>query len=109
MFIRLLLTFTGSSPEGIAVDSVAKLLFYTDNGRNTVNVVRIDNGDHKVLVAYARHPRAIQVDPINRYSLHDFVLLALPSRSGLFCSNRPQTPLDIMLSECPSDLMHAGM
>lgn len=66
MVIFLLLMLLGSSPEGIAVDSVAKLLFYTDSGRNTVNLVRIDNGDHKVVVAYARHPRAIQVDPINR-------------------------------------------
>ena len=65
---RILLLFViGSSPEGVVVDATAKLLFYTDNGRNTINVARTDNSrDHLVLITYAKHPRTIQIDPIRR-------------------------------------------
>ena len=59
----------GSSPEGVAVDATAKLLFYTDNGRNTINIARTENSrDHAVLISYAKHPRTIQIDPMNRFA-----------------------------------------
>jgi len=62
------LSSAGSSPEGVVVDAMAKLLFYTDNGRNTINVARTDNsGDHLIIITYAKHPRTIQIDPMRRY------------------------------------------
>ena len=52
----------GSSPEGVVVDAMAKLLFYTDNGRNTINVARTENSrDRRIIVTYAKHPRTIPV------------------------------------------------
>ena len=61
---------SGSSPEGVVVDAMAKLLFYTDNGRNTINVARTDNSrDRRVLITYAKHPRTIQIDPMRRSTL----------------------------------------
>ena len=49
------------------VDAMARLLFYTDNGRNTINVARTDNSrDHLILITYAKHPRTIQIDPMRR-------------------------------------------
>jgi len=60
----------GSSPEGVVVDAMAKLLFYTDNGRNTINVARTDNShDHRIVITYAKHPRTIQIDPMRRSAL----------------------------------------
>ena len=64
----------GSSPEGVVIDAMAKLLFYTDNGRNTINVARTDNSrDHRVLITYAKHPRTIQIDPMRRSALHEWL------------------------------------
>jgi len=62
---------SGSSPEGVVVDATARLLFYTDNGRNTINVARTDNSqDHLILISYAKHPRTIQIDPMRRSLSH---------------------------------------
>ena len=73
--------WSGSSPEGVAVDAIAKLLFYTDNGRNTINVARTDNSrDHLIIISYAKHPRTIQIDPMRRLA---FSLLLIPSNDGL--------------------------
>ena len=36
--IRICFSFTASSPEGIAVDPYAQLIFYTDNGPDNIRV-----------------------------------------------------------------------
>jgi len=66
-FTNILSLTLGSSPEGVVVDAMAKLLFYTDNGRNTINVARTENNrDRRIIITYAKHPRTIQIDPMRR-------------------------------------------
>ena len=52
-----------SIPDGLVVDDVSRLLFYTDTGLKVVGVVTLVGHFHKVLVADGLdHPRAIVVD-----------------------------------------------
>jgi len=54
----------------VVVDAKARLLFYTDNGRNTINVARTDHShDHRIIITYAKHPRTIQIDSMRRSAL----------------------------------------
>lgn len=53
-----------SSPEGIAIDWVAKLLFWTDSGKETVEVAHLITKKRKVLVRdMLVNPRGIAVHP----------------------------------------------
>ena len=55
----------GSIPDGIAVDAISRLLFYTDAGRKLIAVMTLDGSFHKVIVTEGLdHPRAIAADPI---------------------------------------------
>uniref|UniRef100_A0A8C5NE07 Nidogen-1-like n=1 Tax=Gouania willdenowi TaxID=441366 RepID=A0A8C5NE07_GOUWI len=61
-------SFTGgeiiSSPEGIAVDHVARLLFWTDSMRDTIEVSKLDGSHRRVLFdTDLVNPRPIVTDP----------------------------------------------
>lgn len=57
---------SASQPEGIAVDPVARLLFYTDNGRDTINLAKLDGSDHRIIIQNSKDPRTIQVDTLHK-------------------------------------------
>ena len=53
------------SPEGVAVDWISKNIYWTDSGRDRIDVVRFDGTSRKNLIAEGLvNPRAIAVDPI---------------------------------------------
>lgn len=50
--------------DGLAVDWVARNMYWTDTGRNTIEVARLDGTSRKVLVNNSLdEPRAIAVFP----------------------------------------------
>lgn len=52
------------SPEGIAVDWVSRLVFWTDSGLKRVEVANLDGSLRKVLLdKNIQHPRGIAVNP----------------------------------------------
>lgn len=53
------------SPEGIAIDHVARLLFWTDSMRDTVEVSKLDGSNRRVLFdTDLVNPRAIVANPV---------------------------------------------
>lgn len=53
------------SPEGIAIDHVARLLFWTDSMRDTVEVSKLDGSYRRVLFdTDLVNPRAIVANPV---------------------------------------------
>ena len=57
-------------PDGIAVDWVARNLYWTDTGTDRIEVSRLNGTSRQMLLAeYLDEPRAIAVDPINGYVL----------------------------------------
>lgn len=53
------------SPEGIAIDHVARLLFWTDSMRDTVEVSKLDGNHRRVLFdTDLVNPRAIVANPV---------------------------------------------
>ncbi len=53
------------SPEGVAIDWVAKNLYWTDSELDRIDVSRLDGTNHKTLIRDDLvNPRAIAVDPI---------------------------------------------
>jgi len=53
-----------ATPDGLAIDWVHGLLFWTDTGRNEVNVMDLNTKHRKVLFSKdLDEPRAIAVDP----------------------------------------------
>lgn len=53
-----------NSPDGLAVDWVAKNLYWTDAGRKTIEVARLTGLSRKVLISEGlEEPRAIAVFP----------------------------------------------
>lgn len=53
------------SPEGIAIDHVARLLFWTDSMRDTVEVSKLDGSHRRVLFdTDLVNPRAIVANPV---------------------------------------------
>ena len=61
---------TGSRqfPEGIAIDWVARNLYWTDSGKRVLEVASLDNPNlRRVLVdTQVRNPRGIAIDPTAR-------------------------------------------
>lgn len=53
------------SPEGIAIDHVSRLLFWTDSMRDTVEVSKLDGSHRRVLFdTDLVNPRAIVANPV---------------------------------------------
>ncbi|KAK6165881.1 hypothetical protein SNE40_022703 [Patella caerulea] len=57
-----------TSSEGLAIDWIGRNLYLTDDGHQTINVVRLDNRTiHYTVVTNVSHPKAIVVDPNTGY------------------------------------------
>lgn len=55
-------------PEDIAIDWINRKLFWTDAGRQTINVIHLNGTNRRALIATGHDkPRAIILDPINDY------------------------------------------
>lgn len=51
-------------PDGVAVDWVARNLYWTDTGTDRIEVSRLNGSSRKVLINdYLDEPRAIALDP----------------------------------------------
>ena len=55
-----------NSPEGLALDWLAKRLYWVDDRSNTVEVVNTDGSDRRVLKDGLDRPRDIVVDPFQK-------------------------------------------
>ena len=55
-----------NSPEGLALDWLAKRLYWVDDMSNTVEVVNTDGSDRRVLKDGLDRPRDIVVDPFQK-------------------------------------------
>ena len=54
------------SPDGIAVDWIARNLYWIDAGTDRIEVSRLDGSSLRVLIAEGlQEPRAIVLDPLN--------------------------------------------
>ncbi|XP_071088674.1 sushi, von Willebrand factor type A, EGF and pentraxin domain-containing protein 1-like [Haliotis cracherodii] len=52
--------------DGLAIDPVSRLIFYTDRGNDVIGVVTIATKHHKIIIQENTHmPRHIEVDPVN--------------------------------------------
>ena len=52
------------SPDGVAVDWIARNLYWTDTGTNRIEVARLNGTSRKVLISDGLdEPRAIALDP----------------------------------------------
>ena len=57
---------SASVADGIAVDPISRLLFYTDTGKDTISLMKLDGTSERVIVSTnLDEPRDIEVDPIN--------------------------------------------
>uniref|UniRef100_A0A3Q2WR41 Low density lipoprotein receptor-related protein 4 n=1 Tax=Haplochromis burtoni TaxID=8153 RepID=A0A3Q2WR41_HAPBU len=76
--------------DGLAVDWVARNMYWTDTGRNTIEVARLDGTSRKVLVNNSLdEPRAIAVFPSKRFLFWtDWGHIAKIERSHLDGSDR---------------------
>ena len=55
-----------SVADGLAVDSISRLLVYTDAGTDTINLLSLDGTKQKVVInSGLDQPRAIELDPLN--------------------------------------------
>lgn len=53
-------------PDGLAVDSASRLIFYTDAGNNIIAMIAISSYHHRVVVdSNLDEPRAIELDKLN--------------------------------------------
>ena len=62
-FTHRCLAISGSSPDGIAVDPVAQLVFYSESGPNRISMAKLDGSDRLVIISNAADPRSICLDP----------------------------------------------
>ncbi|XP_053386020.1 uncharacterized protein LOC123539293 [Mercenaria mercenaria] len=54
-----------SIPDGLAIDSISRLLFYTDVGNHLIALMELDGSNHAVVVSKdCDQPRAIVLDPM---------------------------------------------
>ena len=54
-----------SNPDGIAVDWLARNLYWTDSGTDRIEVSRLDGSSRKIIICdELDEPRAIIVDPV---------------------------------------------
>jgi len=57
---------TLQSPDGLAVDWIAKNLYWCDKGTDTIDISRLDGRYRKVLIREGlQEPRAIALDPFH--------------------------------------------
>jgi len=73
------------NPDGLAVDWVARNLYWCDKGLNTIEVSKLDGRFRKVLINEGlQEPRAIALDPrygyVDIFSFCDF--RAAPTNAG---------------------------
>ena len=62
--LQHIIQFGLGQPEGMAVDWVAHNIYWTDTGKNTIEVARLDGSSRKVLVwRNLKEPRALALDP----------------------------------------------
>lgn len=56
------------SPEGVAVDWISRRLYWTDSGKDTIEVASLDNSTLRTVVINRGlvNPRGIAVDPLQR-------------------------------------------
>lgn len=65
-----------SNPDGIAVDWIARNLYWTDSGTDRIGVSRLNGSSHKVLIAKGLdEPRAVVVHPVGGYVVSYFSCL----------------------------------
>ena len=58
--------FSDSRVEGIAVDFMSRLLFYTDSGNDNIVMLTLDGTQEKIVVnSSLSEPKAIELDSIN--------------------------------------------
>ena len=72
--VKRVAQFGISQPEGLAVDWIARSLYWTDFGRGRVEMSRLDGQSRLVLVWQDVRPRAIAVDPTNGSVFHYFAV-----------------------------------
>ena len=62
----LFLLIIASVADGLAVDSISRLLVYTDAGTDTITLLSLDGTKQKVVInSGLDQPRAIELDPLN--------------------------------------------
>lgn len=56
------------SPEGVAVDWISRRLYWTDSGKDTIEVASLDNSTLRTVIINKGlvNPRGIAVDPMQR-------------------------------------------
>ena len=60
------LSIIDSVADGLAVDSISRLLVYTDAGTDTITLLSLDGTKQKVVInSGLDQPRAIELDPLN--------------------------------------------
>lgn len=54
-----------SNVEGVAIDWMGRNLYWTDEGLNTINVIKLEKNNYRRTVIHDStfHPRAIVLDP----------------------------------------------
>ena len=58
------LSFTGANPDGIAVDSENRHVYWTDAGTDRIERTNLDGNDRQIILEDDfQDPRAIVVDP----------------------------------------------
>ena len=56
--------YAGSVPDGIAIDTISRLVYYTDAGADIIAVMTLDGSQHFTLVTEdMTQPRAIVLHP----------------------------------------------
>jgi len=56
------------NPDGIAIDWIARNLYWTDSGTDRIELSRLDGSSHKVLITEdLAEPRAIVLDPLRGF------------------------------------------
>lgn len=62
------------SPEGVAVDWISRRIYWTDSGKDTIEVASLDDGKLRAVIIKSDlvNPRGITVDPHQKYVLHSF-------------------------------------
>ena len=57
--------FSDSMVNGIAVDYMSRLLFYTDSGKDRIVLLTLDGTQEKIVVnSSLDEPKAIELDPV---------------------------------------------
>lgn len=62
--------FSDKQISGLAVDWIWNSIFWTSKEKGTIKKIDINGKNEVTLVRHLTQPRAITVDPIDRYSIH---------------------------------------